>query len=143
MRIISLITAIAVVAILYVLVFERDVLQDFSKGKKIEEIAEKFSYQNNHLDYVLGHYKEKNKDLEKPSKNNVSELEDYGEISEEKLDELFDGLDLLSESGIGQAIQHFNNSPPPRRREIFWKSLFDRIPINKANQFLELMILHY
>ena len=38
MRIISLITAIAVVAILYVLVFERDVLQDFSKGKKIEEI---------------------------------------------------------------------------------------------------------
>ena len=39
MRIISLITAIAVVAILYVLVFERDVLQDFSKGKKIEEIA--------------------------------------------------------------------------------------------------------
>ena len=38
MRIISLITAIAVVAILYVLVFERDVLQDFSKGKKIEEL---------------------------------------------------------------------------------------------------------
>lgn len=43
MRIISLITAIAVVAILYVLVFERDVLQDFSKGKKIEEIADDLS----------------------------------------------------------------------------------------------------
>ena len=39
MRIISLITAIAVIAILYVLVFERDVLQDFSSGEKIEEIA--------------------------------------------------------------------------------------------------------
>ena len=39
MRIISLITAIAVIAILYVLVFERDVLQDFSNGEKIEEIA--------------------------------------------------------------------------------------------------------
>jgi len=39
MRIISLITAIAVIAILYVLVFERDVLKDFSSGKKIEEIA--------------------------------------------------------------------------------------------------------
>ena len=43
MRIISLITAIAVVAMLYVLVFERDVLQDFSKGKKIEEIADDLS----------------------------------------------------------------------------------------------------
>ena len=39
MRIISLITAIAVIAILYILVFERDVLQDFSNGEKIEEIA--------------------------------------------------------------------------------------------------------
>ena len=43
MRIISLITAIAVVAILYVLVFERDVLKDFSKGKKIEELADDLS----------------------------------------------------------------------------------------------------
>ena len=39
MRIVSLITAVAVVAILYVLVFERDVLNGFSDGKKIEELA--------------------------------------------------------------------------------------------------------
>lgn len=39
MRIISLVTAIAVVSILYVLVFERDVLKGFSSGKNIEELA--------------------------------------------------------------------------------------------------------
>ena len=39
MRIISLITAIAVVSILYVLVFERDVLRGYSNGKNIEELA--------------------------------------------------------------------------------------------------------
>ena len=39
MRIISLVTAIAVVCILYVLVFERDVLKGFSSGKNIEELA--------------------------------------------------------------------------------------------------------
>ena len=39
MRIISLVTAIAVVSILYVLVFERDVLKGFSNGKNIEELA--------------------------------------------------------------------------------------------------------
>ena len=61
MRIISLITAIAVVAILYVLVFERDVLQDFSKGKKIEEIADDLSdgifliFSDNKLNFCLGH----------------------------------------------------------------------------------------
>ena len=39
MRIISLVTAIAVVSILYVLVFERDVVKGFSNGKNIEELA--------------------------------------------------------------------------------------------------------
>ena len=39
MRIVSLITAIAVVSILYVLVFERDVLEGFSDGENIEELA--------------------------------------------------------------------------------------------------------
>ena len=39
MRIVSLITAVAVVSILYVLVFERDVLRGFSDGKNIEELA--------------------------------------------------------------------------------------------------------
>ena len=39
MRIVSLITAVAVVAILYVLVFERDVLRGFSDGENIEELA--------------------------------------------------------------------------------------------------------
>ena len=39
MRIISLITAVAVVSILYVLVFERDVLRGFSNGENIEELA--------------------------------------------------------------------------------------------------------
>ena len=39
MRIISLVTAIAVVSILYVLVFERDVLRGFSDGENIEELA--------------------------------------------------------------------------------------------------------
>ena len=39
MRIVSLITAIAVVSILYVLVFERDVLEGFSGGENIEELA--------------------------------------------------------------------------------------------------------
>ena len=39
MRIISLITAVAVISILYVLVFERDVLLDFSDGKSVEELA--------------------------------------------------------------------------------------------------------
>lgn len=39
MRIVSLVTAIAVVSILYVLVFERDVLKGFSSGKNIEELA--------------------------------------------------------------------------------------------------------
>ena len=37
MRIVSLITAVAVVSILYVLVFERDVLEGFSDGENIEE----------------------------------------------------------------------------------------------------------
>ena len=39
MRIVSLITAVAVVSILYVLVFERDVLEGFSDGENIEELA--------------------------------------------------------------------------------------------------------
>ena len=39
MRIVSLITAVVVVAILYVLVFERDVLKGFSEGKDIEKLA--------------------------------------------------------------------------------------------------------
>ena len=39
MRIVSLITAAAVVSILYVLVFERDVLRGFSDGENIEELA--------------------------------------------------------------------------------------------------------
>ena len=39
MRIVSLITAVAVVSILYVLVFERDVLKGFSNGEKIEKLA--------------------------------------------------------------------------------------------------------
>ena len=39
MRIVSLITAVAVVSILYVLVFERDVLKGFSDGENIEELA--------------------------------------------------------------------------------------------------------
>ena len=39
MRIISLITAVAVVSILYILVFERDVLNGFSDGKNIQELA--------------------------------------------------------------------------------------------------------
>ena len=39
MRIVSLITAVAVVSILYILVFERDVLNGFSDGKNIEELA--------------------------------------------------------------------------------------------------------
>ena len=39
MRIVSLITAIAVVSILYILVFERDVLNGFSDGKNIQELA--------------------------------------------------------------------------------------------------------
>ena len=39
MRIVSLITAVAVVSILYVLVFERDVLRGFSNGENIEELA--------------------------------------------------------------------------------------------------------
>ena len=39
MRIVSLITAVAVVSILYVLVFERDVLRGFSSGENIEELA--------------------------------------------------------------------------------------------------------
>ena len=39
MRIVSLITAVAVIAILYVLVFERDVLEGFSDGENIEELA--------------------------------------------------------------------------------------------------------
>ena len=39
MRTISLVTAIAVVSILYVLVFERDVLKGFSNGQNIEELA--------------------------------------------------------------------------------------------------------
>ena len=39
MRIVSLITAVAVVSILYVLVFERDVLRGFSDGDNIEELA--------------------------------------------------------------------------------------------------------
>ncbi len=39
MRIVSLITAVAVVSILYVLVFERDVLEGFSGGENIEELA--------------------------------------------------------------------------------------------------------
>ena len=39
MRIVSLITAVAVVSILYVLVFERDVLRGFSDGENIEELA--------------------------------------------------------------------------------------------------------
>ena len=43
MRIISLITAVAVVSILYVLVFERDVLNGFSDGKNIEELANDLS----------------------------------------------------------------------------------------------------
>ena len=41
MRIVSLITAVAVVSILYVLVFERDVLEGFSGGENIEELARK------------------------------------------------------------------------------------------------------
>ena len=39
MRIVSLITAVAVVSILYVLVFERDVLRGFSDGENIEKLA--------------------------------------------------------------------------------------------------------
>ena len=39
MRIVSLITAVAVVSILYVLVFEREVLRGFSDGENIEELA--------------------------------------------------------------------------------------------------------
>ena len=39
MRIVSLITAVAVVSILYILVFERDVLNGFSDGKNIQELA--------------------------------------------------------------------------------------------------------
>ena len=39
MRIVSLITEVAVVSILYVLVFERDVLRGFSDGENIEELA--------------------------------------------------------------------------------------------------------
>ena len=39
MRIVSLITAVAVVSILYVLVFERDVLRGFSSGENIEGLA--------------------------------------------------------------------------------------------------------
>ena len=39
MRIVSLITAVAVVSILYVLVFERDVLEGFSDGENIEKLA--------------------------------------------------------------------------------------------------------
>ena len=39
MRIVSLITAVAVISILYVLVFERDVLRGFSDGENIEELA--------------------------------------------------------------------------------------------------------
>ena len=39
MRIVSLITAVAVVSILYVFVFERDVLRGFSDGENIEELA--------------------------------------------------------------------------------------------------------
>jgi len=39
MRIVSLITAVAVVSILYVLVFERDVIRGFSDGENIEDLA--------------------------------------------------------------------------------------------------------
>ena len=39
MRIISLITAVVVVFILYVLVFERDVLTGFSNGQNIENLT--------------------------------------------------------------------------------------------------------
>ena len=39
MRIVSLITALAVISVLYVLVFERDVLRGFSDGENIEELA--------------------------------------------------------------------------------------------------------
>ena len=46
MRIVSLITAIAVVSILYILVFERDVLNGFSEGKDIQKLANDLADKN-------------------------------------------------------------------------------------------------
>lgn len=115
---------------------------DESSWRKIKELAENFSYQNNHLDYVLCYYNEKNKDLESPSKKNISDSEGIDNISQNKLEETFAGLDLLDEKGISQSIQNYNETPPPRNREIFWNELFVRIPVNKANQFLKLIVSH-
>jgi hypothetical protein len=108
--------------------------------RKLKGVAEQYSINNADLDRALAFYAanpEKKESFDPipalHSNQAASESIDWGKI--------FEGLELVTSSGISQAIDRFNEAPVKiHSREEFWQEIFQRVDDGEAIKFLQAII---
>jgi hypothetical protein len=109
--------------------------------RKLKKVAEQYSLSNPDLDNTLVFYVA---NPEKKERGNSPVVHsDYQDASKPvQWEMIFDGLELVSSSGISEAIDRFNAVPVKiHSREEFWQQFFKRISENDAIKFLQALIV--
>lgn len=104
----------------------------------LKEIATKYSLQSDQLEEVVAFIRDNG--LREVNTIHQGYTASFQEVTDEKVidwNELLHDLDLISSSGLRQAIIRYNeNLPSLRNRDSFWIEIYNRVSDNEAKKFL-------
>lgn len=107
---------------------------DIKIWQTLNATAQRFSLKNPELDKVIDFYSKHPEVCTKPS------FATHKEESITDWDSIFANLELTDSKGLNSAIDNFNAMPFPHHHDEFWQEVFNRVPENKASQFLEMIV---
>jgi hypothetical protein len=111
---------------------------DIETWKILDTAVQRFSLQNHELERVLDFYSKNPKSINEES--DLHPLRAHEKKDATDWDSIFSNLELTDSQGLNAAINNFDSMPPSRDHNEFWQEVFNRVPENKASQFLEVMV---
>lgn len=108
----------------------------FNAYQKLKETIQGLPIEDRDLDQVLELSKEENQITSSPNKSYA-----HSESSEIDWDKVFQGINLVTESGILEAKKQFGSISKNKFKpfEEFWEELIQHVPDSEAKKFLELI----
>lgn len=108
-----------------------------SSWQILKGTAERFSLENKEIHKVLAFYAKQSRVNKTEESSQVPRIIQSEEMQNIDWEEILAGLDLTKTTGLNTALHRFDTIPYPRSLEIFWKEVFKRVHISKANDFLQ------
>ncbi|MDF5728325.1 MAG: hypothetical protein PUP92_09875 [Rhizonema sp. PD38] len=110
-----------------------------SSWQTLKGIAERFSLENKEIRKVLAFYAQQSRVNETEKSSQPPRIIQPEEKQNIDWKEILTDLDITKKTGLNTALDRYHTIPGLDSQKTFWKEVFQKVPMNKASDFLQVL----